>query len=843
MAILNPICTDQTTGLSRTFKTGDIASISNVDSSAGLIIGGATATSIAIGRAAIVTTVRGGLIGGAASGTTNDGDFRFGDGTSELSFSASTNILSLLGAAATITRGTAASDVATTALTITAQNYFPTATTNITGGDLIIGPGTGAKLLTVVDYTIAAANNNTVEVVVDGLLTVLTAGTDFSAITSNDVTATNIATAIDGITGVNASATGAVVAVLRDPGTYTLDLDESGTGTPFTFDVANDGRAVLANNLTVGVPTSMVTVFDFTSTSGVTLDVFVDGVLTVLTPGVDFTAATSNDATATSLASAINGVTGVSATAFRNIVTTRPDAGVRSVELDEHGSMMTTTSRNPSAESGGDLHCSDGVGTLSWNANIQEFYVGMPTSRGILYDGGSWIDANNGFLSVLTGGVGTPLGVDPHDTAVRISGSGYVRIGTDDTGGSGSAADWGDLSAGVNGGFELFWDASAGNLAVENITTAGTLTGPSMVMNRATLGDASANLIKIDNGGTIFTSTGANVQLGPVYYDPNTGQKIRFGASIMIDGDGVVNTINGDDGANPRTEALFKLTVDGTRNLATDGPITANNLTTGSVTLRGFLASAPTVQETVTDNGAGAFPVSTLLPSGGTITYATGATTGTTASLVATSELVAAYLVDNTAGEALTPRGGNGTGTAAGGPLNCKGGAGGATGAGGDISLISGAGGATSGGAGSIDISVGATVSGTPGTVTVNSLPLPTVLGQATGVNLDAVSTDVLYTVPTGRSAVITSVAVRLTAATAAAGDSIVSVGTNASSYDNIITSSTLTGLDALTETFVIVTGGLIHTAAAAEVVTFNITTADTGTTATAAVELIGYLL
>jgi len=149
----------------------------------------------------------------------------------------------------------------------------------------------------------------------------------------------------------------------------------------------------------------------------------------------------------------------------------------------------------------------------------------------------------------------------------------------------------------------------------------------------------------------------------------------------------------------------------------------------------------------------------------------------------------------------------------------------------------------TTGAGGILNLTGGASPTGTPGTVQVNSLPLPSVLSTTTGVNLDTVSTDALYTVPTGRSAIITEVRIRLTTATAPGGDAVVSVGTNASTFDDIIAATTLTGLNLTTEVFAIITPGLSHIGAAAEVITFQIDTADTGTTVTATVDLIGYLV
>lgn len=363
----------------------------------------------------------------------------------------------------------------------------------------------------------------------------------------------------------------------------------------------------------------------------------------------------------------------------------------------------------------------------------------------------------------------------------------------------------------------------------------------------SSIGETGNGLILVEAGGTkIGGLTGAPITLGPVYYNPQTGQTIRFGNSIFLDGDGTTNTINGGDGTQDKEEILTTLgQTDATVDVATAGPITDNTLTPGSVTIQVKLAASPTTFTSVTDDGAGAFASGAVFPAGGTITYATGALTGTTATLAGTSEVVAFYLVDNTAGEALTPRGGAGSGSAAGGPLNLIGGAGGATGAGGDATLTSGAGGSTSGASGDVNISVGAvTTPGTdvPGTVQVNSLPLPTVLASVASIDLTSTGTTTLFTVPAGRSVKSLFVSIRPTTATAAGADAIVSVGTNASTYDDIFSATTLTGLNATTEEFTLAVSGVSHISAATEVITFQVDTADTGTALTATVELIGYV-
>lgn len=95
----------------------------------------------------------------------------------------------------------------------------------------------------------------------------------------------------------------------------------------------------------------------------------------------------------------------------------------------------------------------------------------------------------------------------------------------------------------------------------------------------------------------------------------------------------------------PRTVPLD--TVGGspaTYNLATN-PIPSTPIRPFSVAIHGTISG--TVQVAL-DDGAGAFPVSTLLPSGGTINYDTGAMTGATATLDAATD-VRAYWAGGTA--------------------------------------------------------------------------------------------------------------------------------------------------------------------------------------------------
>jgi len=95
--------------------------------------------------------------------------------------------------------------------------------------------------------------------------------------------------------------------------------------------------SVFSTKPSIASKDSTITVVDYTLLSGDTFTVAITGgATTVLTEGVDWTAATSNNATATSLASAINGVTGVAAPA--------PGAAIITVSCDNATQALLTTS-------------------------------------------------------------------------------------------------------------------------------------------------------------------------------------------------------------------------------------------------------------------------------------------------------------------------------------------------------------------------------------------------------------------------------------------------------------------------------------------------------------------
>lgn len=148
---------------------------------------------------------------------------------------------------------TRTTDAAAKTATIHAGHAYAQATGgNLVGANLNLAAGIGAKKYTVVDYTLLAGDTATITV--DGTATVRTEGVNWTAATSNNATATSLASAIDALAGVTAVAVAADVFVTPDDSTHGLTI-ASGDGTNLTVTSSAKGNIVMLN-----LPTSDPTV-------------------------------------------------------------------------------------------------------------------------------------------------------------------------------------------------------------------------------------------------------------------------------------------------------------------------------------------------------------------------------------------------------------------------------------------------------------------------------------------------------------------------------------------------------------------------------------------------------
>lgn len=122
-----------------------------------------------------------------------------------------------------------------------------------------------------------------------------------------------------------------------------------------------------------------------------------------------------------------------------------------------------------------------------------------------------------------------------------------------------------------------------------------------------------------------------------------------------------------------------------------------------------------------------------------------------------------------------------------------------------------------------------------------------TPLATVTGINAKTVANTPLYTVPVGKTAIITQGMVRCTAATAITVGPTLSIGRNASTYNDIYASTAITALTSAGpgggSTFGFGSIGIFAQAAAGEPINLAITNAATGTSQTIACDLMGYLI
>jgi hypothetical protein len=120
---------------------------------------------------------------------------------------------------------------------------------------------------------------------------------------------------------------------------------------------------------------------------------------------------------------------------------------------------------------------------------------------------------------------------------------------------------------------------------------------------------------------------------------------------------------------------------------------------------------------------------------------------------------------------------------------------------------------------------------------------LPSILATVTAVNTKTVANTLLYTVPTGKTATITDVVARVTAASAITTGPTIDISSSSGGSGDIFTSvSTGTGFSTVLKVFKFSTGGNSTAVAAAGTVYADLTVAATGTSQTIQYDVIGYL-
>lgn len=186
----------------------------------------------------------------------------------------------------------------------------------------------------------------------------LVANVDWTAETDNDTTAANLEVAIEAVTGINSSATNAVITVTAaTPGT---------AGNSITLATSNtDAVTVGAATLSGGIAALVITV---------------DG--TALTEGTDFNAETNNNTTATNIATAIDALAGVTAAAVGPLITITNDA------RGTVGNAKTLTTSNALVASVGGATFSGGtdayaVTVSGTGATAQATVNAIPTASGV----------------------------------------------------------------------------------------------------------------------------------------------------------------------------------------------------------------------------------------------------------------------------------------------------------------------------------------------------------------------------------------------------------------------------------------------------------------------------
>lgn len=117
----------------------------------------------------------------------------------------------------------------------------------------------------------------------------------------------------------------------------------------------------------------------------------------------------------------------------------------------------------------------------------------------------------------------------------------------------------------------------------------------------------------------------------------------------------------------------------------------------------------------------------------------------------------------------------------------------------------------------------------------------PLVLATVNSINAKAIANTALYTVPTGKTAVVTGVIVRCTAASSISSGPSAGIG-NVAGTNNIFASATMNALTTTSSDFGFIFSGASLTTPAAGVIYLNIGTGASGTSQTISADILGYI-
>lgn len=129
------------------------------------------------------------------------------------------------------------------------------------------------------------------------------------------------------------------------------------------------------------------------------------------------------------------------------------------------------------------------------------------------------------------------------------------------------------------------------------------------------------------------------------------------------------------------------------------------------------------------------------------------------------------------------------------------------------------------------------------GLISSDSIPPIGILSSTVGINAKSTGQTTLYTVPAGKTAIITQAVVRCTAASSITNGPTASIGFTSTAYSDIYMPENMLALTGTTSIFGYSTVGMSASAVAATAIKFNITSGASGTSQTLSVDLIGYLV